>query len=79
MLVLARKVNERIKIGDDIELTIVSISGDIVRIGIDAPKGLKILRNEVFDDIQRQNQEAVKEAQIQDSVQLLRNIKFPLK
>lgn len=58
MLVLSRKVNEKIKIGEDIELTIVSINGDVVRLGIDAPKDVKILRSEVYEEIQRQNKEA---------------------
>lgn len=59
MLVLARKLNEKIKLGDDIEITIVAISGDTVRIGINAPRDLKILRNEIYEEIQKQNREAV--------------------
>ncbi|MDR3587743.1 MAG: carbon storage regulator CsrA [Desulfosporosinus sp.] len=59
MLVLARKLNEKIKLGDDIEITIVGISGDTVRIGINAPRDLKILRNEIYEEIQKQNREAV--------------------
>jgi len=59
MLVLSRKLNEKIKLGEDIEITIVAISGDSVRIGINAPRDLKILRNEIYEDIQRQNREAV--------------------
>ena len=58
MLVLSRKINEKIKIGEDIELTIISISGDNVRIGIQAPKDIKILRSEVLEDIKKQNLEA---------------------
>ena len=59
MLVLSRKPNEKIKIGEDIEITIVSVNGDSVRIGIEAPKQIKILRAEVFEDIEKQNAEAV--------------------
>jgi len=58
MLVLSRKINERIMISDDIEITIVSVNGDNVRIGIQAPKDVKILRSEVFEEIQEQNREA---------------------
>lgn len=59
MLVLSRKLNEKIKLGEDIEITIVAISGDSVRIGINAPRDLKILRNEIYEEIQRRNREAV--------------------
>lgn len=61
MLVLARKLNEKIMIGEDIEITIVGISGDSVRLGIDAPRTVKILRSEVYEEIERQNKEAAKE------------------
>ena len=46
MLVLSRKESEKIKLGDDIVLTIVRVSGDRVRLGIDAPPELLILREE---------------------------------
>jgi len=59
MLVLSRKLNEKIKLGEDIEITIVAISGDTVRIGINAPRDLKILRNEIYEEIQRENRDAV--------------------
>ncbi|MFA6808062.1 MAG: carbon storage regulator CsrA [Eubacteriales bacterium] len=58
MLVLARKVNEKILIGEDIEITIVSVSGDNVRLGIQAPQNIKILRSEVYKEIMEQNREA---------------------
>ncbi len=58
MLVLSRKINEKIKISEDIEITVVSIAGDVVRIGIEAPKEVKILRSEVYQEISRQNQAA---------------------
>ena len=59
MLVLTRKINETIMIGDNIEITVVSISGDTVRLGIEAPREVKILRREVYEEIQRQNRKAV--------------------
>lgn len=66
MLVLSRKINEKILIGDNIEITIVSVSGDNVRIGIEAPKNVKILRSEVYEEMERQNIEAVSAVKLQD-------------
>ncbi|NBJ15344.1 MAG: carbon storage regulator CsrA [Dehalobacter sp. 4CP] len=58
MLVLSRKINERIMIGDDIEVVVVAVVGDQVRIGIEAPKDIKILRSEVYEEVQNQNVKA---------------------
>jgi carbon storage regulator len=58
MLVLTRKKDQTIMIGDNIEITVVDIQGDQVRIGIDAPKNLPIHRKEVFVEIQHENQKA---------------------
>lgn len=55
MLVLQRQRDETIMIGDDIEVTIVDIRGDRVRIGINAPKGITVHRKEVWDAIRREN------------------------
>ena len=55
MLVLTRKSNQSIMIGDDIEMTVLSIMGDKVRIGIDAPREIPVFRNEVYLEIQREN------------------------
>lgn len=46
MLVLTRKVDQRIRVGDDVEITVVRIDGDTVRIGIDAPRKMPILRDD---------------------------------
>jgi carbon storage regulator len=58
MLVLTRKLQEAIKIGDDIELTVLSIDGEQVKLGISAPKNVEIHRKEVFLSIQQENNEA---------------------
>ena len=58
MLVLSRQRDETIMIGDDIEITIVDIRGDKVRIGINAPKSIPVHRKEVYDAIKRENRAA---------------------
>ncbi|WP_163538884.1 carbon storage regulator CsrA [Gracilibacillus sp. YIM 98692] len=58
MLVLTRKSNEAIKIGDDIEIKVVSVDGDQVKLGISAPKDVEIHRKEIYQAIQAENNEA---------------------
>lgn len=58
MLVLTRKVGERILVGDDIVITVLDGRGDGVRIGIDAPRGVKIQREEVVRAVIEANAEA---------------------
>ena len=58
MLVLTRKKNESIVINDNIEITIVDVQGDQVRIGINAPKSVSIYRKEIFLEIQAENKKA---------------------
>ena len=70
MLVLSRKKGETIKIGDDIEITIVATANDQVKIGIQAPKNIEILRKELFEEIQDENKAASASV-----VNLLTNIK----
>ncbi len=60
MLVLTRKINERIMIGDDIEVVLVDIMGDQVKIGIEAPNHLNILRSEIYTNIKKENVAAAK-------------------
>ncbi|KGR83795.1 carbon storage regulator CsrA [Lysinibacillus odysseyi] len=59
MLVLSRKKTESIMIGDHIEVKVLSIEGDQVKLGIVAPKSVKVHRSEVFEAIQEQNKEAL--------------------
>ena len=58
MLALTRKVGEIIIINDNIEIIVVDVKGDHVKIGINAPKEVKILRKEIFDEIQHENRKA---------------------
>lgn len=53
MLVLSRRFNEAVMIGDEIEVSVVEVRGNTVRLGFDAPKDLAIHRKEVWVDIQR--------------------------
>lgn len=59
MLVLTRKKGESIRIGDNIEVKVISIEGDQIKLGIDAPQSIDIHRQEVYLAIQQQNSEAV--------------------
>ncbi|MFT8872908.1 MAG: carbon storage regulator CsrA [Sporolactobacillus sp.] len=58
MLVLSRKLGESIRIGEQIEVKIVGIEGDQVKLGISAPRAVTILRKEIYEDIQRENSQA---------------------
>lgn len=55
MLVLARKLNESIMIGDEIELIVIDIKGDQVKLGIKAPRRIAVHRKEVYEEIQQEN------------------------
>ncbi len=58
MLVLTRKANQSIMIGDSIEVSVLSVMGEKVRLGIQAPRDVPVFRREVFVEIQAQNVEA---------------------
>jgi carbon storage regulator len=66
MLVLSRQRDESIMIGDDVEIIIVDVRGDKVRLGITAPKSIPVHRREIYDAIQREkaeNKEPQKQAE----------------
>ena len=70
MLVLSRKIGETIVINDNIEVKVLSIDGDQVKLGIIAPKSVKIYRQEVYAQIEQQNEEA-----LNSDTSLLKNFK----
>lgn len=58
MLVLTRKTNESIIIGDEVKVTVVEVKGEQVKLGISAPKRISVHREEVYLEIQKENQKA---------------------
>ncbi len=59
VLVLTRKSNQSIMIGDEIEISVLSVMGDKVRIGIQAPRSIPVYRREVYAAIQREREDEV--------------------
>ncbi len=58
MLVLSRKVNETIRIADNITVTVVAVEGGAVKLGVQAPSAVAVHRGEVYDRIQEENRQA---------------------
>jgi len=58
MLVLARRVNDSIVIGDNVEIVVVEVKGDQVKLGVKAPKEVKVFRGEIYAEIQNENRAA---------------------
>jgi carbon storage regulator len=71
MLTLSRKVDESIMIGNEIEITVLEVKGDQVKIGISAPKSVPIYRKEIYLQIQESNREAAKACVPEDVIKKL--------
>ena len=67
MLVLTRQRDESIMIGDDVEITIVDVRGDKVRLGITAPKHIPVHRREIYDAIQREKAQKAEAGEVPTS------------
>lgn len=61
MLVLSRKLNQSIMVGDDVRIVIVAVDRDTVKLGIEAPREIPVHRSEVYEEIRRLNQAAAEE------------------
>ena len=61
MLVLSRKLNQSIMIGDDVRIVVVAVDRDTVKLGIEAPRTIPVHRSEVYEEIQRTNRAAAGE------------------
>ncbi len=70
MLVLSRRVGESITIGDDVVVTVLEVRGDVVRVGIDAPRSLPVHRSELLAELESSNKEAASPSD--DAVRSLR-------
>lgn len=68
MLVLSRKKNESIMIGDAIEIKVIAVEGDVVRIGIEAPRNVEVYRREVYMAIKEENELASQTKKIDASM-----------
>lgn len=66
MLVLARKLDESIVLGDDITIKVISIEKGVVKLGIDAPKSVSIVRSELLEDVKDANIASSKEVKLDD-------------
>ncbi len=66
MLVLSRKLDEEIVIADDIKITVVELDNGRVKLGIDAPKEIDIVRGELYHQVEEENKAAVKKIKLAD-------------
>ena len=69
MLVLTRKINQSIMIGDDVEVSVLAVSGDKVRIGIAAPRDVPVFRKEVYLSIQEERLDEQRAKELQSALE----------
>lgn len=75
MLVLKRKVGEVIRIGNDIEVHVLAVEGDVIKLGFEAPKQVQILRSEVYDAIRAENMQSSITASM-DAKEMMKQLKL---
>jgi carbon storage regulator len=77
MLILSRRPGESIRIGDDVMITVISISGNQIRLGIRAPREIRVLREEIYHAMQEENRAAASAPEarrrLEDVLQRVRN------
>lgn len=75
MLVLKRKVGEVVRIANDIEVHVLAVEGDIIKLGFEAPKHIQILRSELYDEIKAENLQSSLSPDI-DAKEMLKQLKL---
>jgi carbon storage regulator len=73
MLVLTRKSNQSIMIGDDIEVSVLAIMGEKVRIGIEAPRSVPVFRKEVYVEIQQDREGGADKEEVDEALERLKS------
>jgi carbon storage regulator len=73
VLVLTRKTSQSIMIGDEVEVSVLSISGDKVRIGVDAPRSIPVFRKEIYLDIHRGSPEDTDPKEVEEALDRLKS------
>ena len=74
MLVLSRKLEESIMIGDEIEIKVISVQGETVKLGITAPRSIPVHRKEVYEEIERENIRAAGAGRDIEKIDLMKHI-----